>query len=684
MASEISVKIKATSDAVPVIAGVEKETDALTAAVNDLKGSMETFSGKAKAAKDDLTKLDGSIRQNKQSLRDLATAFADASKESDKLDIAAKMSQVEKDLTRNLKARKIKLDELIDIDTQSSGMKLQLDKLLHVDGSDKAGRSIVKQLSQGIAGAGGELIGTAKQLGGPWGAAIAVEAAPALLSTLGGALSAGAGTVGIGTAIALAIKSDSGLQDAGKDLGKQLMGGLTQSAHTAFAEPIRATLKSLTGDVDQVTDQWGQAFEDLAPHLQPFIDSIAGTLTKLSGVFADIAGDSGPALEGLADGFETVGDSLGDLLTTLTQDAQGNADALETFLNVAAGAIDVINLLVQSYQDWSDTMGPVADLMNPIIGLMGDIGDLANASAAGVQTLKAANVETADAAGEAASQLEQERGALDGLAEALKAQTDPAYALIAAQKELADSQTAYSKAVKDHGKNSAQAKDALIDLSKASLDLESASEKAAGTFDGSVTPAFRATMKAAGLTDAQIDGVAKSFRDAKKAGDNFEGVYKGTIQERGAAAAKKAINEAAAAARAYEGQYIAALKVKITRMDAGFDGPQAGANKATGGITGSASGATSSGLTWVGEQGPELVNLPAGSRVWSNADSTRSNAQAGPSFGGRNAGNAHMPLIVKLVVDRRELGSVIVPSLQDFINDRAGGDINVLAQGFRS
>ncbi|MFE9880473.1 phage tail tape measure protein [Streptomyces sp. NPDC005784] len=46
--------------------------------------------------------------------------------------------------------------------------------------------------------------------------------------------------------------------------------------------------------------------------------------------------------------------------------------------------------------------------------------------------------------------------------------------------------------------------------------------------------------------------------------------------------------------------------------------------KASGGIVGAAaSGGIRGGLTWVGEQGPELAQLPVGSRVWSNPDSRR-------------------------------------------------------------
>ncbi|MFI0233164.1 phage tail protein [Streptomyces sp. NPDC017086] len=51
--------------------------------------------------------------------------------------------------------------------------------------------------------------------------------------------------------------------------------------------------------------------------------------------------------------------------------------------------------------------------------------------------------------------------------------------------------------------------------------------------------------------------------------------------------------------------------------------------KASGGIVGAAaSGGIRSGLTLVGEQGPELADLPMGSRVWSNPDTRRKLAQA--------------------------------------------------------
>ncbi len=64
--------------------------------------------------------------------------------------------------------------------------------------------------------------------------------------------------------------------------------------------------------------------------------------------------------------------------------------------------------------------------------------------------------------------------------------------------------------------------------------------------------------------------------------------------------------------------------------------PYAARGYASGGIKGAASGMISGGLSWVGEHGPELVNLPTGSTVRSHGDSMRM-AQGMGTFGGTSA-----------------------------------------------
>jgi hypothetical protein len=59
----------------------------------------------------------------------------------------------------------------------------------------------------------------------------------------------------------------------------------------------------------------------------------------------------------------------------------------------------------------------------------------------------------------------------------------------------------------------------------AALDLQGKAGALGATFDGQVTPAMRNTMRAAGLTDDQIEAVAAEFKRAKAAGDRYARNY---------------------------------------------------------------------------------------------------------------------------------------------------------------
>jgi hypothetical protein len=111
--------------------------------------------------------------------------------------------------------------------------------------------------------------------------------------------------------------------------------------------------------------------------------------------------------------------------------------------------------------------------------------------------------------------------------------------------------------------------------------------------------------------------------------------------------------------------------------------------KAAGGIVGvsaAASGGLRSNLTWVGEQGPELLDLPAGARVWSNPDSRRMQAQAWASMLNAprvGAGGARMPvavapagggqpLVIQVRIGEREFGELWVDTGRKVVRARGG------------
>ncbi|MEU2510572.1 phage tail protein [Streptomyces syringium] len=94
--------------------------------------------------------------------------------------------------------------------------------------------------------------------------------------------------------------------------------------------------------------------------------------------------------------------------------------------------------------------------------------------------------------------------------------------------------------------------------------------------------------------------------------------------------------------------------------------------KAHGGITGAAGGGPRSALTWVGEQGPELVNLPFGSRVRTAGDSRR--MAAGMGSGGST------PIVIHLQIGGREFGELVVDTARREVRTRGGNVQAVLGR----
>jgi hypothetical protein len=92
------------------------------------------------------------------------------------------------------------------------------------------------------------------------------------------------------------------------------------------------------------------------------------------------------------------------------------------------------------------------------------------------------------------------------------------------------------------------------------------------------------------------------------------------------------------------------------------------AGRASGGIIGgAASGGTRSGLTWVGENGPELIDAPAGTRVHSAGDSARIAAGAGQ--GGMGA------VVVQLVLDGKVIATAMADPMRKYVGGRFGGNV---------
>jgi TP901 family phage tail tape measure protein len=153
----------------------------------------------------------------------------------------------------------------------------------------------------------------------------------------------------------------------------------------------------------------------------------------------------------------------------------------------------------------------------------------------------AATKEYASAADAAAGAARGELGALSDLSKRMQAEVNPVFGLITAEQDLTKAQKDAAKAVKEHGHNSDQAKDATRKLALAAIDLQGKAGALSGTFDGKLSPSMIKTFKAAGLTDGQIKDVAKQFRQAKSDADKYDGKYVANVSATGVAGVKKSL-----------------------------------------------------------------------------------------------------------------------------------------------
>jgi TP901 family phage tail tape measure protein len=343
----------------------------------------------------------------------------------------------------------------------------------------------------------------------------------------------------------------------------KLTASLTNFANTGKA----------TGDA---ADLFGNSLDSLNKDAAVATSGAAKWSAKVAGVIP-ILGDTANAAINLGariagkDDYSTALQNFTNLDTALTSTMTqlGNARKSSDLWNqvLAKSGLStqqLADLLPNTYKELStlnsqtgaagksvNALGTAAD------GTANSTGDLKSALAAGAS----ANKGYATSAQAAAAAARGERDALSDLSDKMKAESNPVFGLINAESDLTKAQKAAAAAVKQHGRNSDEAKTATQKLTQAAISLQSAAGSVAGSFNGKLSPAFMATLRAAGLTSGQIKDVQKQFVEAKKDADKYSGKYAADVSAPGAKDAKKQIDDAYTAANHFDGPYSADLKI---------------------------------------------------------------------------------------------------------------------------
>lgn len=155
-----------------------------------------------------------------------------------------------------------------------------------------------------------------------------------------------------------------------------------------------------------------------------------------------------------------------------------------------------------------------------------------------------------------------------------------------ADLQVEQSQEAYNQAVAQYGPNSLQARQAAYNLQVAQFGQKNASDQLAGSTQN-VKNKHQELANSAGGVRGAIDSIAGAANRQK---DSFNGLV-GSI-----------------------GRYISEMaKATLTKF----------ANFRLPGMNAEGTNYWRGGLTWVGEQGPELINAPKGTRILSNENSMK-------------------------------------------------------------
>jgi hypothetical protein len=572
-----------------------KKTDKMGKASVAAERSSDMLGDTAGGTARKIEKLDTAIGKVNQDLVLLAGQLADADDAAGRMDISRGIRKAQADLQRMTKSKGILQTLLPD--------------------PKPAALSFMAKLGGSLAASGASIATKAGAHVGPVvGGAIGIAAAPVLVSSMSAALSAGAGAAAIGAGVALAVSKDKEIQQAGRAAGKKFADGLGKAAVTSYKAPIMQSIGILDQAGTRISKRWSEVFASTSGQIVPLVEKVVRAGEVISNSLAGAAVKSGPALDALGDSIGFVGDSVGHMIDVLGDGSTGAADNLRMLtgvltdtVNMTTNFLGVLNQL--SNNPWMT--GPLLPMLRE------HYADAANETG----TLTKRTKGLADGMTDAARAAQGHTDALVGLAAEMQAQTDPAFALLDAQDKVKESQKDLNEAIKEHGKDSKEARAASRNLAGAAVNLQGKVGALGETFDGNLSPAMEATMRAAGMTKKQIDGVRDEMNRARKAGGAYARNYSASVSVKGAAAARRSLYSVKDIIDDIPRAVNIAMKITgVTNVSKAAHAVRKNA-RASG-------GPVARGIPYlVGEHGPEMIVPEAAGRVLSAA-ATRGTVRA--------------------------------------------------------
>lgn len=493
---------------------------------------------------------------------------------------------------------------------------------------------------------------------------------PFLGAAVASAVLGGVGTGGIIGGIALAAQ-DERVAAAGKQIGQRLLGDLKADGQ-AFVGPLLVALDQVDDATSDLLSDIGDEFRGLSKLIAPLTRGLTGFIRNLGPGLSDALEAAEPIIRVLAQELPELGDSISNALSAISEESDGAAMGLAELFHIIEYGIEFTGDLVAGLSaifEWlvrsTDAVSDFYESWNPLATIITPVALLHDETSALIEDLDTAKSSTdtyvgsVDALGlsmeEQAQATKDARQALVEYGKSIQDQFDPTANLFHKLNDLKVAHQRYDEAVKENGKNSREAKEALVELGEAALAVNAAALGAQGTFSGKFSPALIKIFHDAGIADDKIREMEKSLRAAKVAGEAFAKPYKAQL----ILDTSKFYGSLAAARNAAEGNEY---------------------------VSGRASGGpVKAGKSYmVGENGPELVTF--GEDGYVHPAGQTQGMLSGTSGGSVPAGWGSSPMAVQVeVVGYRTTGNALLDALIEGIQFKVrtvgGGDVNYLAGG---
>lgn len=471
-------------------------------------------------------------------------------------------------------------------------------------------------------------------------ATIGVAAAPLIGATLSAAIIGGAGVGGVIGGVMLAAR-DQRVAHAGIELGNTINSQLTRDA-TPFIQPTLNAISQLGKAFDANDSHIQNIFKNSARYVEPLTRGITGLISGLMRGLDSLTSSAGPVIGALGKGLTEVGSSLGDMFTQISGQSEGAAAALGDLFGAISGIIQVLGPLIVGLTAVYGVLSKFGIVKQFALGLLGPLGqiaamlpetgDAARKTGSGTFGLAKSMDAVTTSSTDLYSNLQSTTASMDDMAKAARGLTDQNNSLYSSTTDVASALAEASKKIKDNGRDlrlstkaGRENRDALSQVASklqanydAYVKVNGVGPKSAKIADD-LRGKFITLAQKAGLSAGAARNLANqllaipSSRNTKITAQNAQ--------------ALEAAREVRRAISSVQSKTVTlTIARRVTGSSASASALQSALNKqnAHGGITGAAAAPISSGFTWVGEHGPELIKLPAGTQVKSNPDSMRS------------------------------------------------------------